>query len=94
MTRAFRPAPDIADGLAAVVARLREQAGGIKVAAHHMGVSPATVSRYADRAAPDLPCFAQIASLTRATGASAAAEFLAELAGGRFIAGRARRTRP
>lgn len=87
MSRAFSPAPDLADGIAAVMGRMREQSGGIKISAHHLGVGASQVSRYADRAAPDLPTFAQVAELTKATGATAAAEFLAELAGGRFVPG-------
>ena len=91
--RKFRPSPDLADGIAAVMDRCRVQAGGGKLVAHALGLSEAQVSRLCNRHAPDMPDFAQMAHLTEALGVTAAAEWLAMLAGALCPAA-ARITRP
>lgn len=89
VSRAFRPAPDLALGCAGVMKRMVVQAGGLAALAPALGVGPSQAQRYGDAGTPDLPCFAQVAAAVSLTGATAPAEFLAELAGGRFSPGAA-----
>lgn len=89
LSRAGRAAlsPAIAAGAKAVLRRMAREAGGLKILAEALGVSVSQAHRYGDAAAPDAPSFAQVLAATAATGATAAAEFMAELAGGRFAPG-------
>jgi hypothetical protein len=92
VSRLSRPAgsalsAEVTAGAKAVLRRMAREAGGLKVLAEALGVSITQAHRYGDAAAPDLPSFAQALAATAATEATAAAEFMAELAGGRFVPG-------
>mgnify|MGYP000393800162 FL=1 len=68
----------------AAIARLIEQAGGVKNACIAIGRSLSQTYAYADQAVGDEMSFAQVVALTSAT-APAGAEYLALRAGGVFL---------
>lgn len=85
MRRAFNPVKPVdPEQPKAAVRRLVDQAGGAKQAAVRIGVAPATVYAYCDPGVPDEISFARVAALSTPQ-ATAAAEYLAQLAGGVFL---------
>jgi hypothetical protein len=66
------------------IRRLVDQAGGVPRAAIRIGVAPPTLYAYCDPGVSDEITFARVAALT-CSATSAAAEYLAHLAGGVFL---------
>lgn len=87
MTRAaFAPVKPCAVELPKfAVRRLFDQLGGIKRAAIRLGLKKSQTYDLADPDRPDEITWAQVAALTGADSAAAAAEYLALLAGGVFL---------
>lgn len=69
----------------AAVARLFEQAGGVPAVQELLDLSRTRVYAFADPDSSNELSFARVAAITRETGAQAAAEYLALLAGGAFL---------
>lgn len=68
-----------------VVTRLLDEAGGIKRAAHILDRSPTQTTAYSDPGTADEITYDMVRRLVDSTGATAAAEDLAALAGGIFV---------
>lgn len=78
----------LARGASRAVRSMALELGGLKCLAAAMGVSLTQAQRYADPNVPDSPSLAQVCAAS-AEGATSAAEFLADIAGGRFLPGAA-----
>jgi hypothetical protein len=89
MTARVSPAlfdPALRRGCASAVKRAVTEAGGVVAAAHHLRISPTATHNYGNADTDDGPTLLQAAALAEA-GGIALAEFMAGLAGGRFVAG-------
>ncbi len=76
--------PELFTGLKRACKGAVTEAGGLKVAAHRLGVGQTEAHNYGNPDRGELPSLMQAAALTRDEGIASFAEFFAWLAGGRF----------